>query len=301
VENATFWEATDQLCNQAGLVLYQNEQGLVMYPNDGIWPHVCYRGPFKIVANNFSYNKSMSFGPIQRHPNLNQLRSESLSFAFTLNTDPKLPLMGVGQPKLLEAVDDSGNSMRLESTLREVGYASASSLNNVGYRTYQYGLSIGLVWPDKEARLVKRLRCSLPVTLLGQQKPDVAIDDVLKMKGKKFSGNSVEVQVDDVKEMPNKTQYHIKLTIRNMAANSAQDYTWTNSVHQRVELFDVNGNRFMAQGYNWENSSPSHVQATFMFGSPSGTTLGPPARLVYNDWVLLQHQIEFEFKDLELP
>jgi len=300
LQNATFWEATDQICNLAGLVMYQNDQGLVMYPNDGVWPHVCYRGPFKIVANNFSYNKTMSFGPIQRNPTQNQLRNESLSFAFTLNTEPKLPLMGVGQPKLLEAIDDSGNSMKFDAHVHEAGYASAYAINNVGYRTFQYGLSLNLVWPDKEARLVKRLHCSLPVTLLSQQKPDVVIDDVLKFKGKKFTGSHVEVQIDDVKDQPNKTQYAFKLTVRNTAANANQDYTWTNSVHQRIELFDANGIKYISQGYNWENSSPSHVQATFMFGSTGGT-IGPPARLVYNDWVLMQHQIEFEFRDLPLP
>jgi hypothetical protein len=90
------------------------------------------------------------------------------------------------------------------------------------------------------------------------------------------------------------------LSVRNTAPNAAQDYTWTNSVHQRIELFDANGNKYISQGYNWENSSPSHVQATFMFGSP-GATIGPPSKLVYNDWVLMQHQVEFEFRDLALP
>jgi hypothetical protein len=299
-ENATFWEVIDQVCNTAGLVPYQNDQGMVIYANEGTWPCVCYQGPFKIVANNFSYNKTMSFGPIQRNPAQNQLRNETLSFSFTLNAEPKLPLMGVGQPKLLEAVDELGNSMKIDSNVHEAGYASAYALNNVGYRNFQYGMSLNLRWPDKDARLVKRLRCSVPVTLLSEQKPDVAIDDVLKMKGKKFAGNSVEVQIDDVKELANKTQYHVKLSVRNTASGSAQDYTWTNSVHQRIELFDAKGNKYSPQGYNWENSSPNHVQATFMFCAPSGTA-GAPWRLVYNHWVLMQHQIEFEFKNLELP
>ena len=56
LENATFWEVMDHLCNTTGLVMYHNEgQGMMLYQNEGFWPHVCYRGPFKIVANNFSF------------------------------------------------------------------------------------------------------------------------------------------------------------------------------------------------------------------------------------------------------
>src|SRR5260221_14768025 len=148
--------------------------------------------------------------------------------------------------------------------------------------------------------MVKRLRCSLPVTLLAEQKPEVIVDDILKVKNKKFTGNTVEVQIDEVKEQ-NKTQYHVKMSVRNTAPNAAQDYNWTNSVHQRVELLDAKGNKYHSQGYNWENSSPNHVQATFMFGNNGNATLGPPVRLVYNQWALIQHTIEFEFKNLMLP
>jgi hypothetical protein len=298
-ENSTFWEAADYVCNRAGVVMYENDQGLVFYQNEGTWPYACYQGPFKVVANNFSYNKTMNFGPIQRNPLHNQLRTETLTFSFTLNTEPKLPLMGVGLPKLLEAVDDLGNSMLEKSNIHEVGYSSAYALNNAGYRTFRYGMSVNLQWPDKDARMVKRLRCSVPLTLLGEQKPDVTVDDVLMAKGRKISSNTVELQIDDVKEHA-KMQYHIKMSVRNTAPGAAQDYSWTNSVHQRIELFDAKGTKYLAQGFNWENSSPNHVQATFMFASPGGT-VGPPQRLVYNHWGLMQHQIEFEFKDLPLP
>jgi hypothetical protein len=295
-ENATFWEATDFLCNAAGLTMYQNDAQMVFNQYENYWPYVCYQGPFKIIANNFNYNKTVNFGPIQRTPNQHQFRSETHSFSFQLHSEPKLPIMSIGQPKLLEAVDDLGNSMKNESTIHEVGYASHN-----GYRSYQHGSQINLLWPNKEARIVKRLRCSIPVTLLGEQKPEVVVDDILKVKNKKFVGNTVEIQIDHAAERNNKTQYEVKMSVRNNSANTAQDYTWTNSVHQRVELLDAKGNKYASHGYNWENSSPNHVQATFMFGNNGNGTLGPPVRLVYNHWTVLQHQIEFEFKNLALP
>jgi len=66
-------------------------------------------------------------------------------------------------------------------------------------------------------------------------------------------------------------------------------------------LQDAKGNKYPSQGLNWENSSPGHVQATFMFGNNGVAALGPPTRLIYNHWSLMQHTIEFDFKDLQLP
>lgn len=298
MEKATFWEVIDYVSTLAGLTMYHNEgQGLMLYQNEGYWPFVFYQGPFKVTANNFNYNKTVNFGPVQRNPAANQqLRSESLTFSMTLHSEPKLPLMSVGQIRLLEAIDDLGNSMKPEGPTHEAMYPSYN-----GYRTYQYGASVNLLWPSKEAKSVRRLRGVIPVTLLGEQKPEVVVNDVLKVKDKKFTGGTVEIQFDDVKEQNNKTQYHVKLSIRNTASNAAQDYSWTNSVHQRIELYDDKGNKYYPQGYNWENSSPAHVKATFMFGNNGKATYGPPTRLVYNHWSLMQHAIEFEFKNLTLP
>lgn len=296
-KNATFWEAMDYICTMAGLVMHHNEgQGLVLYQNEGYWPYVYYDGPFKVVANNFNYNKTFNFGPLQRNPAANQLRSESLTFSFTLHSEPKLPLMSVSTPRIIEATDDMGMSMKPETNPHEVAYQH----NYSGYRTYQYGSSLILSWPNKEARTVKRLRGLIPVTLLGEQKPEVTIPDILKAKGKKVTSSTVELQIENVTEQ-NKTRYLIKMNVRNLASNASSDYTWMNSVHQRIELQDAKGNKYYSQGMNWENSSPAYLQATFIFGNNGNATLGPPAKLIYNHWSLMQHSVPFEFKDLTLP
>src|SRR5689334_12596197 len=63
-ENVTFWEAFDKLCAQGGLVLQQHHDlsgGLVVYAQNAIVPFVDYRGPFRLWAGGFHYNKSLSF------------------------------------------------------------------------------------------------------------------------------------------------------------------------------------------------------------------------------------------------
>jgi hypothetical protein len=92
----------------------------------------------------------------------------------------------------------------------------------------------------------------------------------------------------------------VALTARRAGKDNQYDYTWTNSLHQRVELTDEKGQKFLSHGLNFNNSTPTSVQGTFTFGDPTGK-LGKPAKLTYYGWVTAQHQVEFEFRDLPLP
>ena len=297
MENVTFWEAMDRICLDCGLMMQHNDgQQIMLYQQDVVWPYVNYQGPFKVMANNFHYSKQMTLGGLQRNPAFNQGRSESLMFSFNIQSEPKLPIMQVSQAKLSEAYDEHGTSMKMPgANIHESQYY------NGGYRTHNQVGNVFLSWPNKESKTVKLLKGSIPVTVLAFQKPEIVVDDILKVKNKKFTGPNTELQVDEVKETNNKTTFSIKMAVRNLAPNAAQDYSWTQSVHQRIELFDAKGNKYFPQGYNWENSTPANVQATFMFGNNGDATVGPPARLVYNHWGTIQHQIDFEFRDLPLP
>ncbi len=294
---ATFWEVMDDLNRLTGAMMYHNEgQGLIIYDQDGYWPHVVLHGPFRIVANNFGYQKNRQLGPIPKNPLHDHSPNESLTFTFQIFSEPKLPILGVGQPRVLEAIDEFGQSMKPATMPHEAMYQAVFG----GYRMYQAGSNVNLHWPNKEARSVKRLQIALPLTLLADQKPLVVIDNILKAKDQKTAQGEVELIVHEVKEL-NPSQYHVRLTVRNMAANAAQDFNWMNSVNQRIELLDARGNKYVSQGFNWENSNPGHVQATFIFGSNGRADVGPPARLVYLHWSLMQHTIEFQFRDLPLP
>ncbi|MFL5339946.1 MAG: HEAT repeat domain-containing protein [Gemmataceae bacterium] len=296
LENVTFWEAMDRICVDSGLMLQHNEgQQIMLYQQDQVWPYVNYQGPFKVMANSFHYNRNITLGGLQRNQANNVNRSDSLSFTFNIQSEPKLPIMQVSQAKLTEVYDENGRSMKVPNS-----DVHQSQYFHHGYRTYNQSSSVQLAWPNKETKAVKLLKGTIPVTVLAFQKPEIVVEDVLKVKNKKFAGPNVELQIDEVKEN-NKTSYQVKMAVRNLAPNAAQDYSWTNSVHQRIELYDAKGNRLFPQGYNWENSTPANVQATFMFGTNGDATIGAPARLVYNHWGMIQTQVDFEFRDLPLP
>ncbi|HEV3146460.1 MAG TPA: HEAT repeat domain-containing protein, partial [Gemmataceae bacterium] len=278
-DKATFWQVMDRICMEAGLVMYQNEgQAIQLYQQDSFSPYNCYQGPFKVSANNIHYSKTITLGPMPRNPQNNTMRNENMQFNFAIYSEPKLPIMGVGQVKLLEAIDEKGQSMLPAGpNQHEVYYHQGG-----GYRMFAYNTQVQLLWPDKEARYIKSIKGTVPVTLLADQKPEITVEDILKAKKQKVTGATAEIQIDEVNQ-PNKTSVEIKMTVTNLKGGP-NDYSWTNSVHQRVELQDGKGNKYFSHGYNWINSSQSSVSATFTYGTNGDANIGPPAKLIYQHW-----------------
>ncbi|HEY1379192.1 MAG TPA: HEAT repeat domain-containing protein [Gemmataceae bacterium] len=299
-DNVPFWEAFDKLCVQGGLVLQQHydaSMGLVLYNQNAVVPFVDYRGPFRLSAAGFHYNRSVNFATLPRTGIANGQRSEQLAFSFNVVAEPKLPLLGLGQPKVTLAVDDLGQSL-VPSPLGRGMYESQYG-GYYGYRTMVLQTQVQLAGTGGTARTVKVIRGTLPVTILAEQRPEIVVEDVLKVKHKKFEAKDVALDVEEVKEGPGKT-VQVVLTARRSGKDNQYDYTWMNSLQQRVELTDEKGNKYQSHGFNWNNGTPTSVQGTFMFGDPGGK-LGKPARLTYYGWVTAQHQVEFEFHDLPLP
>jgi hypothetical protein len=301
VNNAPFWEAFDQLCSQAGLVLQQHYDagmGLVLCAQNAVVPFVDYRGPFRVSATGFNYAKSVTFATLPRTAVTTGQRTEQLTMLFNVVAEPKLPLLGLGQPKLTVALDDQGQS--LVPVLPGGRAYEAYYGGYYGFRTTVLQTQVSLAGPAAGARAVKLVRGTLPVTILADQKPEIVVEKIMQAKKKKFEGKDVALDIEEVKEAPGKT-YQVIMTARRSGKEAQQyDYTWSNSLHQRVELTDEKGNKFTSHGFNWSSGTPTSAQGTFIFGDPSGT-LGKPAKLTYYGWVTVQHSVDFEFRDLPLP
>jgi hypothetical protein len=300
--DAPFWEVFDKLCLQGGLVLQQHydmSQGLVLYGQNAVVPFVDYRGPFRLSASGFHYSKSLTFATLPRNAVGGGQRSEQLSFTFNVVAEPRLPLLGLGQPKLTLAVDDQDQSL-VPLQLGRTYETFHSGGVYYGYRTTVMQTQVQLAGPSANAHMVKLIRGTLPVTLLAEQRPEIVVENILSVKNKKFEAKDVSLDVEEVKESAGKMINVVVTARRSGAKDNQYDYTWTNSLQQRVELTDAKGGKFQTNGFNWTNGTPTSAQGTFIFSDPSGK-LGKPARLTYYGWVTVQHQFEFEFHDLPLP
>jgi hypothetical protein len=300
--NATFWEALDKVCNETGMILQHGygDDRLRFNYQDSVVPHIYRDGPFRLVATGFNYNRSVDFSARPKTPTATQ-RSEYLNFNFTLFVEPKLPILQLGAVKVLEAYDENRVSM--------VPGNSGDDLDNGwggrrfyrygnGYRQYAQQASVNLLPTSEKARAVKYLRAVVPVTLLSEQRPEVVSDKVLTAKGKKVKFGQTHIHVEDVTETAGK-QYQIRMSITEDGKDN--DYTWMNSLYQRIELVDGKGNKFQSYGTSFSSAGPGNAQVTFTYGPQGGAKTGVPTKLIFYAWSTVQHQVAFEFRDLPLP
>jgi hypothetical protein len=299
LENVPFWEAVDAVCRQTGMGLQPYTDGstsLAFYKVGRYSPHVVYSGPFRLSGGSLHLSRTLDLVQPQQFNPMNKPRTETLTFMFHAVGEPKAPLMSLGQARVLVAVDEHGNSL-----IPPQGRYYESN-----YHHYYYGQrnpvlqsQIQLLGPG-DARTIRHLKAAIPVTFLAEQRAELTINDILNVKKGKFECSSVTFEIEEVKEMPGK-QVHVRAAVRRNAPEGQNDYSWTNSLAQRVELFDAEGRKFHAEGFNWDSGNPNSVTGTFQFGDGGDAKIGKAAKFVYYNWITSQHQIEFEFRDLPLP
>jgi len=305
VANVPFWDAIDRIGREAGLVLQQtyNDQTVRLQHVDGHAAHVSRDGAFRFVANGFQQLRQIDLSVARSTP-VPVTRNETLTFQFTVTAEPKLPILGMGEVKVLAAYDSEHNSMLPPSVpIQELQPGPGARMRG-RWTSGRYGSNRSLtqqaqaelVRASDRATSVKLLRGTIPVHLLVEQKPVVVAEKIAEGKGTKATFGSVTISIEDVVVMPNK-QVQIKMSVAE--ANHGNDYSWTNTLYQRFELQDDKGNKYSNYGAGWSSSGPAAVQMTLNFGGLANAEA--PGKLIFQSWTTVQHQINFEFKDLPLP
>ncbi|MGL6097952.1 MAG: hypothetical protein ACRC7O_19390, partial [Fimbriiglobus sp.] len=292
-----FWKALDDICDAAGLSANpQDENGrLAVYFNDSYNPHVAYSGPFRIVATNLSLSQSVQLGGLQRGRPFGR-QPEYLNFNFQVYSEPKVPLVGIGQAVPLKVTDDTGASM---VTPAEPGQTVSYYPPQMSYRTFNQSASLNLTRAVRGATEIKSLKARIPLLLLSDTRPDVVIPDPLAAKGKRFSGHDVDVEVANVAEQNGVFTFTLAVTRRD---GSEDDYSWMNGLTSRFEMFDAKGKKLPMESVDQNNNGPNACTFTVSFGANRGAVKGlRPAKLVLVEWIHITQNVEFEFKGIPLP
>jgi hypothetical protein len=168
-----------------------------------------------------------------------------------------------------------------------------------GQKQLVVNVSVPLGKASPEARALKLLRGTVPVTLLVEQRVLEVHGEIQKAAGKKKELEGIEFDIHEVKS-PAAGQYQVRMTVTNRANPS--DYAWMNTLHQRVVLWDDNGKQLQNFGSSWGGGpGMASVQITMTFGPPFNGKGGKPTRLTYEHWVTTQHDVRFEFRNVPLP
>ena len=93
-------------------------------------------------------------------------------------------------------------------------------------------------------------------------------------------------------------QYIVKINVTRKG--DVNDYSWMNTLQQRLELLDDKGGKFQNWGGGWGGGNNS-VQMSLTYGHFGAGKVPTPARLVFQNWITKQHEIAFEFRDVPLP
>jgi hypothetical protein len=302
--NVTYWQAMEKISNDIGLSAgYDEQQGIIyLYEQNTHSPYTYHSGPFRFVATNFSYNRYVNLANVPRNGiDPNNQYDNNLNFGFMIQAEPKVPLLAISPPRLSKAEDENGVSllpkMHDNGQQFQVNYYDGNGL----YRNFQHSTGTQMAKPAKEATRAKIVKGRVTVTVLSGTKPDVVLDNLAVGKKKVSAiGQTAEIIIDEIVEQ-NK-MYTMTLTVKRIAKDGEQDYNWINGVAQKMELQDAKGRKYQSQGaMNFLNNTPSSVHATYQFGLPPNAEIGPAVKFVFNQWVTMTHELEFEFKDLPLP
>ncbi|VTS03868.1 hypothetical protein [Tuwongella immobilis] len=300
LDHVTYWEAIDRICEQAGLMFSDQGDGtIVLYPNDSDTPFVQYVGPLRIQAVNLNLNRIANLSGMPRRNRGSMNIQETLIFSFQINAEPKSPILSMGQPIVVEALDNRGQDMRLTAPNGQF----FSNYPQQMYRNFSQSSALNLRRGDLPATHMHLLRAKVPMMLLGKQIPEIVIENITKQKNAKFTGRTAEVEVIEV-STPNPgagNPVQCTLMIRQIGKNANQDGSWTSSVPQRLELTDAQGRKYQSQGIsNYLDGNGASLKAVFQF-SPSDGAIGAPAKLTLNEWIPEPFEAKLEFRNIPLP
>jgi hypothetical protein len=315
-KDATLWQVLDEMCRAAKLVVqpnYGGDERIILQNQGGYTPYVHHAGAFRFVPTGFQMYRNMDFGLVGNTASTPH-RNETLTLTFQVFSEPRIPLLGVGEVRLTAAYDNDKNSMLAPANnggiegdvmiqwggMGGMGMPPGMVRYGGGNRSYMQQTQLQLHRRSERANKLKVVRGELPVILLVEQKPVVVADNVLKAKGTKHTAGTTTFHFEDVTVQPNK-QCQIKLTITEDNKENPNDWTWMNTMLQRIELQDGKGNKFQSYGTNFHNSGPNRVQLTLTYGTPPNGKIGAPSKFVFQQWRTMQHLVRFEFKDLPLP
>lgn len=297
LDGVTFWEAFDQVAEAGGLVCQRfGMDALAVGFTDKRVPFLHRDGLFRWTALRFDSWSSFYFGSLPRNPGAAEQRYGQLSLTLSVAVEPCLPLLQLGQVKVIQARDDLGNSM---VTTREQFERRRFHTRNRSEGSLSLSTQVSLAWPSAQATSIKVIKGTVPVTLLVEKKPQIIVENIMNAEGKTFRAGGTELTVQNIKEEAAKDkECQIQLLVQEKS-NPGDRITWAPSLPARLELQDGRGHKYVRWGCSWGSDGNGH-HGEFQF-RPGKDTVWPPAKLVLYTWIAIQHQAEFEFRNLPLP
>ena len=231
----------------------------------------------------------------------NPITTEQFTAQVLLTAEPRLSLASRGEIRLIEAVDDRGNSL----------VPTGRRGQSVNYTSY-FGAPHGPVLeshaqmkrPIDPGETIKKLRGTIPVTVSARRTNPLVVP-LEKSIGKTFQNSDVQLTVHSIRTMPDARHTLLEVSIRPnrpdpLAGGDPEGYSsiFQRAQNQQLQL-DVLDSR--DQLMSWFQTSPDNENPHIMLTLTSPIQTAPPKQLRYYAVTRNDVDIPFEFSGMPMP
>ncbi|HEX8202895.1 MAG TPA: hypothetical protein VF590_20635 [Isosphaeraceae bacterium] len=308
-EAVSFWTAIDRLCQAAGLSYSPTSapgpggRRLVLQAGTGNGPFgpTAESGPFRITLLQFEHQRTLGFAAPEATPTVNVQFSASLLVV----AEPRLIISQNGPVKLLEAVDDRGQSLLQPSS------PGPAIQRFSGYSGYNYSsnpsslqLQVPLKLPEAPGRSVRVLRGSIPLAV-SAPRPNPLLIPLAGAAGKTFRSGDSALTVHEVKDDPMAQRMTLDLTVRTEprpgegipGVSDGFGGRSSELVQNRLEVLDARGKPLQAIAAR-NHSAGGETRLTLMLLQTLG---GAPTQIRYFDLARATTEATFRFTGVPIP
>jgi hypothetical protein len=225
------------------------------------------------------------------------------SAQLLLAAEPRLSFSHVGAVELVEAIDDSGNSLVLPPSdetghHRFAGYFGVTTGPAVQLQAF-------LRRPDSAGERIKKLRGVVPSTV-SSRRPNPLVVPLKNAVGKTFENQEHRLTVHDFRPSPNNHNMVLELSIRangsDPSADRAEADVFNNGLHRadpqhlQIEVIDIRG-----QLIPYFQSPAEAESSRFTLTLTNLPQTSQPKELRYYTLTRATVKIPFEFADIPMP
>jgi hypothetical protein len=321
-EPLPFWKALDRICAAGKAkstfnfqpVVGRRDPSLMIQDSDGSFRPaglVSDQGPFRVLMTGVAFRRDVTFGHAggqmvppggMRVQDVGGVAGVSIreqcQASLQVIAEPRMSMIQAGPVKLVEAVDEKGQSwIPGEVKLPVMQMPNIFGTNS----TPMIQLQVALSRPPTPGVVLKKLRGTVPV-MLSTRKPDALEVSLVGAGGKNVRGEDATVVVHEVKAHPELSNTTIDLTLTRAATGAnevGQDVRLDFQNPQQIELLDDKG-EILAWFPSGMQADGDGTRITMTVPS-RGATLISPARLRYFGMIRTAAEIPFEFDSLKCP
>jgi hypothetical protein len=284
-------------------------------PRTGKTPFLLIRGPFRLEATWLHEDRDVDLtGTAKKDTG----RSDRLTLSVSVHAEPRITIQKISPAKVEEATDSDGKSL-IEPTpppppkkepppplpggrprpappqpapiLTPSGYPSGRGTFRGESLTFA---DVRLRRASDSAKTLKLVRGTIQVKSILIRKPVIVTSKLMEAGGTMFKAGNDGLQISRVQQQGGN---YVEVEIAVPRDDTGRSYnTWT----ERFHVEDDAGNRYQSSG-GGSRSDGRGYWISMYFSPPFNKKPGPATKLVFEDWIVHEHTIPFEFKDVPLP